>query len=87
MKALCQDCVRLVRRSELIPHDNYPPGLCPFCQAAGRLGQTCDCPFCLDPHRLAALASGDWPRAGLQPHAAARAVSWTPDGGLVREDV
>jgi hypothetical protein len=82
--ALCQDCVRLLPVRALIPHANYPPGLCPVCQAAGRLGQSCDCPFCLDPERLAALARGDWAHAGLQPHAQARAVSWTADGGLVK---
>jgi hypothetical protein len=82
--ALCQDCLRLIRRCDLIPHANYPPGLCPHCQAEGRLGQTCDDRCCVGSAHLAALTAGDWARTGLQPHAAARAVSWTPDGGLVR---
>jgi hypothetical protein len=74
-EALCQGCCRLHLVCDLIPDPNDPPGLCPSCR-----GQTCNCWGCLG--SVAALKRGDWAHAGLQPHAAARAVSWTPDGGL-----
>jgi hypothetical protein len=72
--ALCQDCLRLQPLASLVPDANDPPGLCPACG-----GQTCDCPACLA--SVAELERGNW--FGLQSHAAQRAISWSPEGGLV----
>jgi len=40
--ALCQNCLRLLPLSILVPDDNDPPGLCPACG-----GQTCNCVSCM----------------------------------------
>jgi hypothetical protein len=71
---LCQDCLRVHQVCDLIPSDNFPPGLCPACG-----GQTCGCGDCIA--SIDALARRDWDRTVLQKHV--RPASWTPDGGLV----
>jgi hypothetical protein len=74
--ALCGGCLRLHRICDLIPDENNPPGFCPVCGE-----EACCCPFCASSEALARLAAGDW--SALQPHAAATALSWTPEGGIV----
>jgi hypothetical protein len=76
------DCGRLHQLAALIPDANCPPGLCPVC-AGPNSGMAMLC--AADGPQVTALAAGDWhsDAAFLQPHAAARAISWTPDGGLV----
>jgi hypothetical protein len=76
MLAMCQDCGRAHPLEALIPDANEPPGLCPVCR-----GAACTCSNCQE--GLSALARGDWWNANLQLHAALRAISWTPEGGLV----
>jgi hypothetical protein len=74
--AICQDCCRVHKLDALIPSASDPPGLCPACN-----GQTCNCHECIA--SIASLDHGDWHSSMLQPHAAARVISWTPEGGLI----
>ena len=76
-RALCQNCLRLHLLCDLIPDANAPPGLCPTCG-----GQCCSCGGCLG--SVEALAARQWDAFPWQDAGMAdRAISWTPDGGLV----
>jgi predicted Fe-S protein YdhL (DUF1289 family) len=73
-QAMCQNCTRTHLVCELLPDETFPLGLCPTC------GGSCwDCPGCM--RAAMEFAAGEW--SGLQPHARQRAISWTPEGGLV----
>lgn len=71
-EALCQDCLRILPKDELLPSENDPPGRCPHCN-----GQTCECDACMAD--AAGLRRGELNSVGLV--AGLRLVAWTPEDG------